>query len=44
MGVGWREAARQPEPQLAAAAALLPSVPTSISNRLFMNLGKDPLV
>uniref|UniRef100_A0A8C0ATN5 Pleckstrin homology-like domain family A member 1 n=1 Tax=Buteo japonicus TaxID=224669 RepID=A0A8C0ATN5_9AVES len=41
------EAARQPEPQLAAAAAaaaLPPSVPTSISNRLFMNLGKDPLV
>uniref|UniRef100_A0A8C3E5A8 Uncharacterized protein n=1 Tax=Corvus moneduloides TaxID=1196302 RepID=A0A8C3E5A8_CORMO len=28
----------------AAAAALPPSVPRSISNPLFMNLGKDPLV
>uniref|UniRef100_A0A674GKU6 Pleckstrin homology like domain family A member 1 n=1 Tax=Taeniopygia guttata TaxID=59729 RepID=A0A674GKU6_TAEGU len=34
----------QPQPAAAAAAALPPSVPRSISNSLFMNLGKDPLV
>uniref|UniRef100_A0A8C9N477 Pleckstrin homology like domain family A member 1 n=1 Tax=Serinus canaria TaxID=9135 RepID=A0A8C9N477_SERCA len=38
------EAAQDPEPQPAPAAALPPSVPRSISNPLFMNLGKDPLV
>uniref|UniRef100_U3KK06 Pleckstrin homology like domain family A member 1 n=1 Tax=Ficedula albicollis TaxID=59894 RepID=U3KK06_FICAL len=36
--------APEPQPAAAAAAASPPSVPRSISNPLFMNLGKDPLV